>query len=259
MDWPKVWVLFATYKRTAAALATVESLGRYLKYPNLHFHVCDDGSGETDDGTGRNHVDVIKEAFTKFYPGVTAHVMDTPPGKFNTGGNVNVGIRYAREQGSDIHMLVFDDWALLRELDIRAPADLLDSDNRIGFVRLSYKVPGNNGLVADYNCPRCGGSHMWYRLIRKWSLGNPYGPSDSYIISTQPYIAHTRFFEAYGWHPEHVNPGLAETGLGRQYNDSPLGENGPWVLFDIGPGVVHAPWGHMVGRAHDYRAQFGAD
>ena len=98
---------------------------------------------------------------------------------------------------------------------------------------------------------------MWYRLIRKWSLSNPYGPSDSYIISTQPYIAHVRFFEAYGWHPEHVNPGMAETGLGRQYNDSPLGENGPCVLFDIGPGVVHAPWAHLVGRAHDYLEQCG--
>lgn len=258
MDWPKVWVLFATYRRTAAALATVESLGRYLKYPNLHFHVCDDGSGETDDGTGRDHVDVLKEAFAKFAPDVTAHIMATPPGSFDTGGNINVGIRYAREQGCDIHMLVYDDWALFRELDIKPHADLLDTNKNAGLIRLSYMVPGNNGCVVDYNCPRVGGGHMWYRLIRQWCLGNPYGPRDSYIISTQPYIAHTRFFDAYGWHPEHVNPGLAEVGLGRQYNESPLGEAGPQVLFCIGPGVVHAPWAHLVGRAHDYLAQCGA-
>lgn len=258
MDWPKVWVLFATYKRTAASLATVESLERYLKYSNLHFHVCDDGSGRTDDGTDRNHVDVIKARFAEFDPGVTAHVMDTRPGQFNTGGNVNVGIRYAKENGCDIHMLVYDDWALFRELDISPMADLLDSNQAVGFIRLSYRVPGNNGCVVDYHCPRCGGSHMWYRLIRDWCLRNPYGPSDSYIISTQPYIAHTRFFEAYGYHPEHCNPGLAEVGLGRQYNESPLGEGGPQVLFPIGPGVVHAPWAHLVGRAHDYLAQCGA-
>jgi len=184
--------------------------------------------------------------------------MNTPPGKFNTGGNVNVGIRLAHENGCDIHMLVFDDWALLRELDICPMVDILDSNPNVGFVRLSYRVPGNNGCVVDYTCPRCGGGYMWYRLIREWSLHNPYGPSDSYMISIQPYVAHWRFFEAYGFLPEHVAPGTTEIELGRQYNDSPLGENGPQVLFPIGPGVVHAPWGHMVGRANYYLEQFGA-
>jgi hypothetical protein len=257
MDWPTVWVLFATYKRTAAALATVESLERYLVYPNLHFHICDDGSREADDGSGQGHVDVLAERFAQFHPEVTWHEMDTPPGAFNTGGNINRGIRVAAENGADIHMLVFDDWALFRELDIRPMADLLDTNPAVGFIRLSYHVPGNNGCVVDYHCPRSGGSYMWYRLIREWSLRNPWGPSDSYMISTQPYIAHRRFFDAYGWHPEHVNPGLAEVGLGAQYNHSPLGESGPQVLFPIGPGVVHAPWAHLVGRAHDYLAQCG--
>jgi hypothetical protein len=251
-NWPKVWVLFATYKRTAAALATIESLERYLKYPNCHFHICDDGSGETDDGTGRDHVEVLKARFAEFYPEATAHVMNTPPGQFDTGGNVNTGIKLAREAGCDIHVLIFDDWCLLRELDIRPHVDLLDTNDQVGFIRLSYMVPGNNGCIVGYWCPRVGGEHIWYRLIRQWSLANPYGPSDSYIISTQPYVAHTRFFDTYGWHPEHVNPGIAETCLGNQYNYHRVGENGPQVLFYIGPGVVHAPWSHLVGRANDY-------
>jgi len=251
-NWPPVWVLFATYKRTAASLATIESLERYLKYPNLHFHICDDGSGQTDDDTGRDHVEVLKARFAEFAPDITAHAMNTAPGTFNTGGNINVGIKFAKEQGADIHALVFDDWALFRELDLRPMVDVLDAHTEVGFVRLSYRVPGNNGCVVDYNLPRCGGSYMWYRLIRDWCLNNPYGPRDTYIVSTQPYVAHIRFFEAYGWHPENVNPGLAEVGMSGKYINSPLGENGPQILFPIGPGVVHAPWAHLVGRAHDY-------
>ena len=252
-DWPKVWVLFATFKRTETAIGTVQSLGKYLKYPNLHFHVCDDGSGETDDGTGRKHIDVIMDEFVRFYPGITGHEMDTPHGQFNTGGNINRGIQLARESGSDIHMLVFDDWALLRELDIRIHADLLDINKSVGFIRLSFLVPGIAGVcVGHMSSERMGGGgHMWFRLIRDWSTRNPW-KTETYLISTQPYIAHTRFFEAYGWHPENCDPGGAETSLGHQYLSSPLGEDGPQILDYIGPFVTHAPWGHMVGRAHFY-------
>ena len=251
MDWPKVWVLFATFRRTVAACTTIESLGHYLKYPNLHFHICDDGSGMADDGSERPHVDVLADKFREFYPEVTAHVMQTPEGQFNTGGNINEGIRYAKEAGCDIHILIFDDWALFRELDLRPHVDVLDNHPEVGFVRLSYYVPGNAGVMMGYDLPRLGGEHMFFRLIREWSINNPWH-TDTYTVSTQPYIAHRRFFDVYGYHPEHVNPGIAECNLGGQYNNSPLGENGPQILWYIGPGVVHAPWAHLVGRAHYY-------
>ena len=253
MSWPKVWVLFATFKRTEAAIGTVQSLGKYLKYPNLHFHVCDDGSGETDDGTGRKHIDVIMDEFAKFYPNVTGHEMGTPHGQFNTGGNINRGIQLAMESGSDIHMLVFDDWALLRDLDIKPHADLLDIQPDVGFIRLSYLVPGMAGVCLGHESSerlRHGG-YMWLRLIRDWSTRNPWAV-DNYLVSTQPYIAHVRFFDAYGGHPEHCKPGVAETNLGAQYLDSPLGEEGPQILHYIGPYITHAPWGHMVGRSNFY-------
>lgn len=255
-DWPQVWLLFATFKRTETALGTIASLEEYLRYPNLHYHICDDGSREADDGTDRKHIKVLMDAVTTFSPQVTCHEMDTPPGKFNTGGNINRGIRIAWENGASIYMLVFDDWALLRELDIRSMVDILDCRPDVGFIRLSYWVPGMSGVCVNYPSPRMGGHYMWIRLIRDWTLRNPWA-TDTYMTSTQPYVAHVRFHEAYGYHPEHCNPGEAETGFCRQYVDSPHGENGPQVLFSIGPGVTHAPWGHMVGRAHHYKEQFG--
>jgi hypothetical protein len=253
-EWPTVWVLFATYRRTTAALKTIERLGQYLHYPRLHFHICDDGSGKTDDGTDRWHVGVLAEAFAQFYPEVTWHEMDTQPGRFNTGGNINRGIRLAQENGCEIYFLDFDDWTLFRDLDIRPMVDVLDHEEKVGFIRLSYHVPGHGLLTVRYDAPRMGvgAGYMWGRIIRHWSLENPYGDRDAYLVSTQPYVAHARFHDAYGWHPENVNPGLAEMGLSNQYIKSPLGENGPQILFPIGPITVHAPWEHSVGRANDY-------
>jgi hypothetical protein len=163
-EWPIVWVLFATYKRTTAALSTIDSLRKHLVYPNVHYHVCDDGSGETDDGTERDHVDVLKSAIAEFSPSVTAHAMNTQPGQFNTGGNVNTGIKIARDSGCDIHVLIFDDWALMRELDIRPMVDVLAAYQEVGFIRLSYTVPGMAGVCTRYD-DRHGG-WMWLRLIR---------------------------------------------------------------------------------------------
>lgn len=255
MNWPKVWVLFATYKRTEAAINTIRSLGKYLKYPNLHFHICDDGSGETDDGTDRWHVGVLAEEFSAFHPEVTWHEMNTPLGQFNTGGNINKGIRAAAANGANIHMLVFDDWALLRELDLRPAVDVLDTYTSVGFIRLSYKVPGLAGVCVRYDIKRLNNEPwIWFRLIRDWSLRNPW-EQQAYLVSTQPYVAHKRFFDHYGYHPEGVDPGEAEIGMGRQYNRG--SESGPQILLDIGIATTHAPWGHLAGRAHDYAARHG--
>ena len=260
-EWPKVGVLLATFRRTIAALQTIESLNKYLIYPNVTWHVCSDGSGETDDGTGRNHLQVCMDAIREFDPTVTGHEMPTPPGAFNTGGNINTGLDAIYKKGCDIYYLCFDDWALTRPLDIRPHVDVLDTHEQVGFIRLSYHVPGHGMLSVRYDAPRLGtpgnpAGYMWLRIIRDWSLRNPW-ERDSYLVSTQPFVAHRRFHAAYGMHPENVNPGLAEVGLGRQYNDSPLGENGPQILWMIGPITVHAPYAHLVARAHDYLAQCG--
>lgn len=250
-NWPPVWILFATFKRTQAALNTIGSLEKYLKYPNLHYHICDDGSRTADDGTDRWHVGVLAERVAKFCPEVTWHEMDTAPKTFNTGGNINRGISVAKDNGANIHMLVFDDWALLRELDIRPHADVLDSHVQPGFIRLSYLTPGLGGNCMSYHSDRMNADYMWLRLIRDWSLASSW-ENDRYMISTQPYIAHTRFFDAYGYHPENVDPGLAEVKLGEQYLYAPQGEHGPQLLHLIGLCTTHAPWGHMVGRSNDY-------
>lgn len=250
-DWPPVWLLFATYKRTDACLETISRIKKFLIYPNLHIHICDDGSGPTDDGTNRWHVGVLVDAISEIDPDVTWHEMDTPPGKFNTGGNINKGIQIARDHGCLIHMLNFDDWGLFRPLDLRYPVDILDTFEQVGFIRLSYLVPGDAGIICNYAGKHTGEPYMWLRHIRDWQRSNPWQRNE-YTVSTQPYVAHWRFFETYGLHPEHCNPGQAEVGLGYQYNVHPIGERGPQILTMIGESITHAPWEHLVGRANDY-------
>jgi len=250
-DWPRVHVLFATFKRTEAALDTICSLEKYLKYPDLHFHICDDGSGESDDGSGRPHIEVLLERFKQFAPDTTAHEMPTPHGEFNTGGNINYGIELMRQQGDSIYLLNFDDWALLKELDIRPHVEVLDTCPEVGFIRLSWLTPGIAGVCVRYDAPRSLGPMMWLRIIRQWSTQNPWA-TDSYVVSMQPFIAHVRFHEAYGMFKENVYPGLCETEMTERYLQHPYGENGPQILHPIGGCWDHSNYGHMAARAHYY-------
>jgi hypothetical protein len=250
-DWPKVWVLFVTYKRTETAVNTARAFSEYLVYPNLHYHICDDGSGETDDGTGRDHVQVLMDTFREFYPGVTGHSMSTPPGQFDFGGCINEGVRLAIEDGADIQLVNVDDMQLLRTLDIRPHVDVLDSYGETGYMRLSWATPGISGVCTRYDVNRINEAHIWLRIIRDWSVNNPWR-SESFVVSMQPFIAHKRFYDAYGHFREHINPGETESEMSGRYIRHPLGENGPQILHHIGDSWGHTPYGHMTGRANYY-------
>jgi len=243
-DWPKVWVIIPTYRRTEVALRTIASLHQYLKYPNLHYHLADDGSGKTDDGTGRWHIGVLTDAIAEFYPEVTWQEMSTPPGQYDFGGNVNKAVRAAQAEGCNLYLLNVDDFALVRELDLRPMVDVLDHHPSVGLIRLSYWVPWLYSVTQVYFAPRLNGApYIWHRILR-WSVEG--WQRDSYLLSMQPYVAHTRFHDAYGWVPEHCTPGNAETGWGGQYNDSPLGEDGPQILVPIGETPTEARYVHLA-------------
>jgi hypothetical protein len=177
--------------------------------------------------------------------------MDTPAGHFNFGGCINEGIRYAQSQGCNIQLVNVDDMELLRELDIRPHVDVLDRYDDVGFIRLSWLITGLAGVAIRYDTPRINEVHMWLRLIRAWSTANPWY-TDSFLVSMQPFIAHKRFYDAYGYFQDGINPGLTETEMTGRYIHHSLGESGPQVLHHIGDCWGHAPYGHMAGRANDY-------
>jgi glycosyltransferase involved in cell wall biosynthesis len=240
MDWPPVWLLIATFKRTEIAIKSIASIKKHLIYPNLHWHICDDGSRETDDDTNRWHVGVLAEAIGG---DVTWNEMDTPHGKFNLGGATNGGLRVAMEAGCNIYLIICDDDALGEPWDIRPWVDLLDSYDNMGAFRCAHLSEGLGVMIDSYVAPRLDKRFVVGRTVRDWSIKNPWKPQ-CYINIYDTIIYHRRFFNAYGMFPEHLHPGLTETGFCAQYSHSPLGENGPAVFIPLGnaPG---SPWVHI--------------
>ena len=246
-EWPPVWLLFATYDRIKVALRSIKSLKKHLKYPNLHWHICDDGSGGM-------HVDMLMAAIGG---DVTFHTREREgPHDYDVGGNINKGIEKAKEAGTDIHLMNFDDFALVEDLDLRPMVDVLDTHDNVGFVRLAYRSWGQAGVVTNYHAPRIGTDYLWLRLIREWSLRNEWA-TDSYLVSMQPYIAQLRFFEAHGMYPEKVHPGITEIEMNRQYIDHEDGEITPQILFPIGERMTDTPYRHIARRGRDYREDCG--
>lgn len=242
-DWPPVWVLLATYKRTESSLRTIHGLLQYLEYPNLHYHICDDGSGETDDDTERNHIAVLAEALG---PDCTWHDMATPRGQFNLGGNINRGIKDAKQHGVLIYFIVQDDALLTTPLDLRPYAEVLHDCPSTGYIRLNYPVDGLAGEIVSYKTKSFARSFLYLRLRASIS-------TSQYVTAFQPALLHYRFIEAYGWYPENVIPGLTETGMCRQHRDGET-EDSPQVLIPLSDFPRGTYWGHIESRAHDYAA-----
>ncbi len=44
-EWPEVVALVITYRRKELALREIASIKEFLDYPNLTWHIADDGSG----------------------------------------------------------------------------------------------------------------------------------------------------------------------------------------------------------------------
>lgn len=249
MDWPKVWLMFATYKRTETSLYCIDTIKKNLIYPNLHWHICDDGSGETDDGTRRWHVGVLAEAIGG---DVTWHEMDTPPGEFNLGGCMNQGIYAALEHDVDFYLIVCDDDALNEPWDLRPAVDLLDTNPQFGGLRAAHLAEGLGVLVWSHQSKRLHRRYMWGRIVRDWTLNNTFGWIESYLYTFDTFLMHRRFFNAYGPIPDDLHPGETEVLMNLRYVRSDLGEDGPAVVVALGdaPG---SPWAHVGEKAHWYK------
>jgi hypothetical protein len=249
--------MFLTFQRTATALRVIDSLLWHLHYPNLHYHVCDDGSLTTDDGTHRDHVQVLMENLPD---GSTFHKMITPHGKFNMGGNANTGIQLAQNAGCDIYLVTQDDVLLMGDLDLKPYVSVLESHEPVGYIRFNLLVPGVSGTVVEYAAPRFGPGYTvpFLRLIREWTLSNPW-QVDNYIPAFCPALVHRRFYRVYGYYPEGLPPGETEVGMCNQYNTYSLGELGPQVLWPIPLWPRGIQWGHEGTRTEYYRSLAGSD
>lgn len=208
-DWPLVVALLVTYKRTELAVRTVLGVRRYLDYPNIVWHVTDDGSSE-------EHVKAIQTA-------IDVGCGFTNANRRGVGVSQNMGMDAALLR-ADYILWLEDDWELTAPFDLRPCVQLLAENDALGMVRLGYISPGIRGeLIA-------GAGRLWWQLEK--------GPT--YTFTGHASLRHRRFCEAYGHYVEGLAPGATEL----HYCGTVNGRPGPAIVVPAFTGEW-GPFGHI--------------
>ena len=183
-DWPPVIAMIITYERTPLALETIRSVKERVIYPNIGFHIADDGSN------GSHVASLLSEI------GASYSVEVTNAKRKGVGTNMNLGMEASLKRSNFILWLE-DDWAIEKgqTLDLQPCVELLLEEKDIGMVRLAT-LPGS----IEANSMKAVGK-VWWRLKKG---------SDPYVMNGQASLRHVRFCNAYGLYPEGFTPGKTE-------------------------------------------------
>lgn len=202
MDWPEVVILLVTFKRTDYAIATIDALKKNLVYPNLSWHVADDGSGE-------EHQQALINAIGDEYNGRRSL---TDAGQVGgTGFNRNVGLSAAFERTSYV-LHIEDDWELREQLDLSLYVRVLMEYEGIGMIRFGYIEEGHMArTVLLCELP-------WW-LLQKRARG--------FVFAGHPHLLHKRLHDAYGLYPEGYLPGETE----QLFAERVIRMRGPEILY----------------------------
>ncbi len=199
-DPPPVIALIVTYRRLDLAIATIQSVKRDLEWPNIGFHIADDGSG-------MDYIDKLKEEI-----GPTYSITYTNSEGKGVARNMNLGINACLDR-ADLWLHLEDDWILPKPLSLEPFVRLLTEDDSIGMIRMGR-------LSAGITAETYGGADKVWWLMKK--------KSDTYVFSGNPSLRHRRFAAAYGRYSENrdLGPGQVELSYCNSFNTKP------------GPGIV---------------------
>ncbi len=198
-DWPPVIALIITYRRLAVALATIRSVKQMVDYPNIGFHIADDGSGP-------DYVHRLWEEIGGDYS-----VTVTDAARAGVGRSMNMGIDAVLKR-ADLWLHLEDDWVLPQPLDLRPCVQVLAEDESVGMIRLGRLVAYQEAVSYS------GAGKLWWRLRKG---------SDTYIFSGNAALRHRRFHEAYGAYRTGLAPGETELAYCGKFN----GTQGPDILW----------------------------
>jgi hypothetical protein len=181
-DYPAVIALIITYRRLELALATIRSVKERVIYPNIGFHISDDGSGP-------EYVGLLQQEI-----GDTYSVTTTDSARDGVGTNMNLGIAACLER-ADLWLHLEDDWVLPGPLDLEPCVRLLMEDESVGMVRLGRLSAGLQGTTMG------GADRVWWRLKPG---------SDTYVFSGNASLRHRRFHDKHGTYRRNLTPGQIE-------------------------------------------------
>lgn len=190
MDWPPVIALIITYKRLPLALATIKSVKEMVDYPNIGFHIADDGSGE----------DYVNRLAQEIGGNYSITVSNAARG--GVGKNMNLGIAACLGR-ADFWLHLEDDWALKRRLDLRPCVQLMIDNQTIGMIAMGNLIAG---LKAE---SMAGANKLWWKYTKL---------CQTYVFNGNASLRHRRFHQAYGQYKEGLSPGQTELGYCWQFN-----------------------------------------
>lgn len=200
-DWPPVIALIITYERTNLAVETIRSVKGRVEYPNIGFHIADDGSKP-------GHIERLLQEI-----GPTYSVTVSNTERRGVGANMNAGMT-ACLQRADFILWLEDDWVIPigQMLDLRPCVQLLQENAQVGMVRIGRLAAGLTGNTMS------GAGKLWWELIKG---------RNTYVFSGNAALRHRRFCEAYGPYPANLRPGETELWFCNRFNTN----NGPTIVW----------------------------
>jgi len=223
-EWPEVVVVFMTWSgpperdlsqtRAEYAERSIQSVRQYLHYPNLSWHIADDGSH-------REHQDKIKALFAD----VEYTFSDTGKG-WDVNNNWNRAARVAFDR-ADLMVLWPDDRFPRFDIDLKPFVRLLMSYDDICDIRLKPKLPGH--VVTPLE--RVG--QKWWRVGKK--------ATTSREVVAYFGMKHKRYIDHYGFLPTGIWPVKhAAAAMNKRFRSIP----GPdAVVPDVIQSRTEAAWG----------------
>lgn len=184
-----VILLLLTYARTSYALKTLRSTLDNIKYSGrLSVHIADDGSSD-DHRNALHHM-------AGGYPNV-AGISVSNSNRSGYGANFNLASQTVHLH-TDTVLCVEDDWELLRELDLNALVEVLDTEPRINCIRLGYLsfTQSLRGEVIDV-------------LGSKYLIFDPDSP-EPHVFAGHPRLERVSYQKAIGPWPQGLEPGMTE-------------------------------------------------
>lgn len=200
-EFAPIWVLITTYKRTEIALRTIRALKENFLWPNIGFILC-------DDGTGGDHLNILKEEIGGSY---SMAVYDGQ--RKGVGHNLNWGLRKIWEYGAELTLYLEDDWLLEKPFDPTPSVNLLMNNPDVGMVRYGYLSAGlEASLVSRENA-------LWWEMKRT---------GYTYVYTGHASLRHKRLHEKVGMFSEGLRPGENELDFCSKYNLAP---NAPKIMW----------------------------
>lgn len=213
-DYPPIYVLLTTYKRTETALKTIQGIIQNFQWPNLGWVIVDDGTGGSHLGTLANELGGNYTLFT----------YDSQ--RRGVGHGMNWGLHKIWEIGANLVLVLEDDWLCEKPFDPSSSVRLLMNHDDIGMVRYGYL---HAGLQAEMIAAE---GHLWWKF-----LATDY----TYTFSGHAALRHSRFHGRVGYYAEGLTPGQGELDFCAKYNGT---HNPPAIVWPAEYGI-YGPFVHI--------------